>query len=60
MSPTKYLKDTGQTCEKYEAQYIKGHYKLPKRAINPYEMGYIPDIVMSLELESKLHDLSSP
>ena len=50
MSPSKYVQKLVRICAEYAAKHLSKGYKLPKRADNPFESGYCPDLDVSLVL----------
>jgi hypothetical protein len=44
MSPTKYIKEAVSNCEKHLKSNYDGRYVLPTHAVNPFAMGYEPEI----------------
>ena len=40
MSPIKYVHDTERNCKAHLAANYSGRYRLPKRAENPFVLGY--------------------
>ena len=47
MSPSKYVKEAVQNCKKHLDENFDGKYKLPKRADNPFVIGYEPSLDVS-------------
>ena len=54
MSPTKYVRQSVENVEKYLKEHLDGRWKLPKRAENPFPMGYAPELDESPELNAEL------
>ena len=51
MNPKKYVNEALKHWETHLAANYNGRFRLPKRADNPFKMGYDPDLDVSLELE---------
>ena len=51
MSPSKYVQEAVNNCEKYLSDNFDGKYSLPKVAPNPFAMGYEPELDDSTPLE---------
>ena len=47
MSPSKYVQKAVRICEENIAKHLSKGYNLPKRAENPFESGYCPELDMS-------------
>ena len=43
-SPSQYVQESVRNVEKYIADNLHDRWKLPKRAENPFEMGYAPEL----------------
>ena len=48
MSPTKYVQEKVRICEEYVAKHLSKDYHLPKRADNPFTIGYCFKLDVSL------------
>jgi hypothetical protein len=44
MSPAKYIKETVSNCEKHLKTNYDGWHAMPTQAVNPFAMGYEPEI----------------
>ena len=51
MSPSKYVQKAVRICNEYVAKCLSKGHKLPKRAYNPFESCYCPEMDVSLVLE---------
>ena len=51
MSPIKYVQEAVRNCAVYLAANYGGRFKLPKKAKNPFRMGYDPELYTSSELD---------
>ena len=51
MSPSKCAQEAVRLCKEYIAKHLSKGYKLPKRANNPFESGYCPELDVSLVLK---------
>ena len=52
MSPTKYVHKAVRNCTVHLSSNYGGKYKMPKKAENPFKMGYDPELDTSPELDS--------
>ena len=51
MNPMKYVHDAVRNCNAHLVASYSGTFRLPKRADNPFKMGYDPEFNTSPELE---------
>ena len=51
MSPAKYVCEAGKNCTLHLSSNYGDKYKMPKKAENPFKMGYDPELYTSSELD---------
>ena len=51
MSPTKYVQEAVRNCAVHLSSNYGGKYRMPKKAENPFKMGYDPELDTSPELD---------
>ena len=51
MSSSKYVQESCRNCRKHLADNYDGRFTLPKLAVNPFPIGYEPELDVSAELE---------
>ena len=52
MSPAKYVHEAVRNCSAHLLTNYGGRYKMPKKAKNPFKIGYDPVLDISSELDS--------
>ena len=52
LSPSKYVNQAVKNCETHLRERFDGKYSLPKKAKNPYRMGYEPELDESSPLDA--------
>ena len=50
MSSSKYVQEAVRNCKEYVTKHLGDSYRLLKRADNPFESVYCPDLDVSLAL----------
>ena len=51
MSPTKYVREAMRNCAAHLSYNYGGKYRIPKKADNPFKMGFDPELDTSMELD---------
>ena len=58
LSPSKYVKEACRNCRKHLSENFNGRFTLPKEAVNPFPVGFEPQIDTSPELDEDAASLS--